>query len=456
MATREWRVRSGRRSLAGVSLGAALLIAPGAAAQEAGARPTPLPATPPSLSVNADGSVALPVPELRTGDSVLERAHPEYDPNGLRVGDIILYPSLEGEAVYNSNVYNTASGAQLDVALALDPVLRFISNFPRHALQFFLGSRSLFYRRESSENVTDFTASADASLDVLRSTNIALNAAYQILHEPRGAPDLPLNAAKPTQYSLISAGAALNQVFNRLSLSAGTSLLRFVFDNTELLPPASPSSLDNHDRDRTVLGAYAQAGYEFSPGYSFYLRGSYNDRAYDRTTDRSGLRRASDGYEVDGGVRFALTRLIAGQIFGGYLRQFYRDPAFTDFAGFGYGAQFEWYPTELTTVRFDARHTIEETTLANASGYLNSHIGLELDHELLRNLILTAAGSYDRDSYRGIIQVDRYWAVTFGLAYLMNRNLSLDLGYTFSRRNSSISGLDYANHTLRIGLTGRF
>ena len=198
---------------------------------------------------NSDGSVSIAIPPFIVPNSVRNRTRPEYDAPGIRVGSFALRPSLNTGAAFNSNVFSTEVNQKSDLSWEFAPVLRLVSDFSRHALDFLLQTRSLIYKQHSSENITDVTASANGRIDVLRSTTIASAASYRILHEARGAPDMPANAAKPTRFSISRAEASLYHVLNRLRIAAGGSFERYVFADTQL-QASSPQTLPNRDRDR--------------------------------------------------------------------------------------------------------------------------------------------------------------------------------------------------------------
>ena len=411
--------------------------------------------TPPANPItNPDGSVTTAIPPFNPPGGVLNRARPEYDPLGVRLGNFLLLPSVTAGGLYNSNVFNTPDNTKTDWAFELTPTLRLISDLPRHALSILIGSRSLFYNRLTSENTTDVTVQLRGQLDVDRATNVVAEGGYQVEHEARGAPDLPGNAAEPTEYAVGTAQATVNHVFNRLQISAGASYQRFDYRNTTLVPPG-PSVRNNHDRDRDVANVFARAAYEFSPGYSAFLQGSYNDRSYDLKADSTGFARDSHGGEADGGIQFEITRLLVGQIYAGYLQQNFDDVRFGTVSGGAFGGQLQWYPSELTTVRFSARHSVEETTIAGASSYTTSHFGIGLDHELLRNVVLSLDGIYDDNRYNGTPRTDHFWGFSLGAMYLVNRNLQFNLGYVFSERDSNAAGSDFANNTFRFGIVGK-
>ena len=230
--------------------------------------------------------------------------------------------------------------------------------------------------------------------------------------------------------------------------------MRLNYSDTQLVPPG-PAVRDNSDRNRDIITVYGQAGYEFSPGYIGFVRGSYNTRNYDLKVDNANFARDSNGFEINGGAQFEVTRLLVGQLYAGYLEQTFDDLRFAKAAGAAFGGALQWYPTETTTVRFNSQRSVEETTIFGASSYTTSHLGIGVDHELLRNVILSADAIYDNNHYNSTPRTDRFWGLSFGAAYLMNRNLQFNVGYVLAHRDSSITGLGFVNNIVRIGIVGR-
>jgi hypothetical protein len=72
-----------------------------------------------------------------------------------------------------------------------------------------------------------------------------------------------------------------------------------------------------------------------------------------------------------------------------------------------------------------------------ASGYLTTDVGAEVDHELRRNIILTAKVSYGRDEYKGIQRTDDRWNARIGATYLLNRNVGVSIHYDYLDISSS-------------------
>ncbi len=163
------------------------------------------------------------------------------------------------------------------------------------------------------------------------------------------------------------------------------------------------------------------------------------------------ITRDSDGYEVVGGAEFKLTNLAQGGVYAGYQSQDYDDPTLSEIDGIAYGANVDWFVTPLTTVRFEAASSIQETIQAGASGYMDNSVGLRIDHEFMRNVILGSHVSFANQDFEGVARDDDVLRAGTGIDYLLNRNFSLRLGYDYSDRDSSVAGLDYSRH--EIGLT---
>jgi hypothetical protein len=98
---------------------------------------------------------------------------------------------------------------------------------------------------------------------------------------------------------------------------------------------------------------------------------------------------------------------------------------------------------------------VEETTIFGASSYLTSHFAFGVDHELLRNLVISFDALYDYNNYNDSPRTDRFWGFAVGAMYLVNRNLQANIGYVFSRRDSNIAGFDYTNNVFRVGIAGK-
>src|SRR5262249_32564899 len=142
-------------------------------------------------------------------------------------------------------------------------------------------------------------------------------------------------------------------------------------------------------------------------------------------------------YDVSGGANFDITHLVRGEIQLGYMDQRFVSPLFKPISGLSAKGQVEWFPTQLTTVTGTVLRGVGDSGILGSAGYLTTTGGLQIDHELMRNLILTANGMVTEDKYYGISRIDDIWGVGAAADWLVTRHLGLTLAYLHSNQQSS-------------------
>lgn len=387
---------------------------------------------------------------------VMTRARPEYDARGLRLGAFFLYPSLTVGAEYNDNVFNDASDID-DTILTAAPQMNLRSNWSRHALNLSAEAKTYAYQDQSSEDRTDFRGAADLRLDFSRGTDLTADAHYTSYHEPRGTDltggFLPGDPAEPTALTRSGAGLTFRTTLNRLQLSAGGDLEAIDYDDTPVI--GGGPEINNDDRDRTVTEAFAKAEYEAMPGAGLFVRGKWNAHDFDAVTDDDGYNRDSDGWGFDGGVEFAMTHVLVGELFAGYDHRSYDDPAFDATSSMAFGAGLKWFPSMLTTISIDGARSIEDTSITAASGYVSTRGQIGLDHELLRNLIFSSRVGFENAEYQDITREDQILQAKIGGRFLINNYFHFDAGWQYVDRDSDATAFDYRTNSFEISLTGK-
>jgi hypothetical protein len=394
--------------------------------------------------------------EAETAD-VVTRPRPDYDARGIHMGSFYLYPSWTAGAGYSDNVFNTNTGAVADTFFTSDEQMRLRSNWAQHALNVTAEAKTYWYDQQTTENRTDWNVSADGRLDIARGTDISAEVHYKDYHEERGT-DLVGglqvgDPAEPTSLSDLGASLAFNHTLNRLMLSVGGSVDDITYRDTPVVGGGAP--IDNKDRDRTVAEVFAKATYEVTPDTGLFVRGAWNDRNFRTAVDDFGFNHDSTGWTVDSGVHFSMTHLLVGELFAGYQTQDYADAAFKSTNGFSFGADLKWFPTMLTTVSLDGARTIEDTSITGSSGYVSTRGQVSLDHELLRNIILSGKVAYETDDYQDIVRTDDIVSAQADGVYLINNNFHLDLGWRYVDRNSDVTPFAYTTNDFFLALTGK-
>lgn len=381
---------------------------------------------------------------------VRDRARPGYDAAGLRAGAFMVYPEASVTGTYNDNIYATNTGETDDFITTLATGVSVQSSWSRHALNLNAGLEQLLYADNSDEDRLNWNVGGDGRVDITRDTSFSAGLSYAQLHEDRGEANAVGLAAEPTEYSVFRANAALDHRFNRVTTRLGATYADYDYDSVPLI---GGGTLNQDDRDREQFEQSLRLGYNVSPDTNVYVQGTLNQRKYDQQPPAVPLNRDSDGYSIVGGSEFRLSNLAQGGVYIGYQEQEYDDPTLPDISGLSYGASVDWFVTPLTTVRFEAAATIEETTTPGASGYMDQSVGLRVDHELMRNVILGAHAGYANLDYEGVGRSDDVIRAGLGVDYLLNRNFSIGVGYDFTDRDSNVGGFDYTRN--QIGLTLR-
>jgi hypothetical protein len=392
-----------------------------------------------------------PLGDVVRGATVTERARPDYDPIGVRLGSFFLLPALSVQESYNSNIFATERNEQSDFITSIEPKLDLRSNWNNHALNLHADTRVVRFADFDNEDFEDYTLAADGRLDVQRDFRLFGGAAHLLRHEQRSSPNNQ-GGAEPTEYNLTSLNLGAEKQFNRVATRLNAKRDYFSYDDVRT---AAGATIDQGDRDREQTEIALRTGYEFTPLREVYLLGAYNFREYDRRTDRNGLRRDSDGYMLAVGAEYDLTGVTFLDAFVGYMAQDYDDPRLRQISGWTAGAKLTWNVTQLTTITGSLARDVEETILNNASGYFATRAELRADHELLRNLLLNASIGYENDEFEGISRDDDYYLAGIGAKYLMNRFLSVSGGYGYRSRESSQAGADFDENVVFLRLTGQ-
>jgi uncharacterized protein (PEP-CTERM system associated) len=152
---------------------------------------------------------------------------------------------------------------------------------------------------------------------------------------------------------------------------------------------------------------------------------------YDIAPPGSLVDRDSTGYRIEAGFNSDITNLLRGEFIIGYLEQDWDQSNFS-IDGLAAEAHLEYFPTRLTTISLNASRAVEETGLfAAASGKVVSRGELRVDHELLRNVLLTGAFGASSDEYEGLDRDDDTRFGDVGVTYLLNRRASVGAHYYY-------------------------
>jgi len=365
--------------------------------------------------------------------SVRERPRPDYQARGLPMGAFTAYPKLTVGAELNDNIYASRVNEQEDTVYTVQPELIIQSGWSRNMLQAFVRGGRRMYVDFPKESSTDYQLGVNGYIDA-GSSRILAGADYGDYTEPRTSGTTPTSAAKPVEYTLGQANIGLVHTFNRLRLSGRVDLQDYDYKNARTTAGAL---VLQDDRDRSIMTYSARAEYAVSPDTAVFVAAAMDDREYDFQPPAVGLNRNSQGIDLAVGASFDLTALVRGEFQVGYIDQDYESPVLSDVKGLSTRGLVEWVPTALDTVTFSASRGVSDATIGGASGFLAGNYSVQLDHELLRNVILTGRAGLGKDEYEGVDRTDDRVSAYLAANYLMNRGLGFTLAYDYLKQDSS-------------------
>lgn len=389
--------------------------------------------------------------------SVLERQHPEYQALGVQLGAFTAFPKLTETAVYDDNVFANSSGAVSDWTFETKPSLRVESNWSRNQLVGFASVTAYNYAELSHLNTTDYEVGANGRLDIAGASYIfadAENGRYTI---PFTNLAVPREAVTPEQFTLSQGDIGSVQEFNRLRFSERFNAAGYTYGN---LVDGLGDVIFEDTQNHATYTEQGRADYALSPDTAVFGLVNFNQRDYNNGGDQ-GVN--SSGYEATVGASFDITKLVRGEVQVGYLEQdFTSAPTATPaipsktLTGPAFHGKVEWFPSELTTVTLAGDREVEDFTVAGASGTLGTGGSVQVDHELLRNLILSAKGTYNQYEFVGLGRTDTAWTGGVEANYLLNRHLGVDLAYRYMDQTSTVSNLNFKDNRLAVALTFQY
>lgn len=390
--------------------------------------------------------------ELPWHETVTTRKRPEVDALGINTGAYRIYPAVGLELVHDDNIFAVNTDEISDLITHIKPRVDLESDWTRNALNLTVNADIAQYKDTSSENYEDYLLGIDGRLDIQKGGYLKGKTGYARKHVDRNSPN-DINGIEPTVYNVSSLSVAYQHNPGRISLRLGSELDRRDYNDVATLS----GTKNNDDQDRDELVAVARIGYEMWAQSSVFFRVRYKNVTYDQQFDDNGLQRSSDGNVVEIGIDLPFTGVLFGEIFVGHVTRHYDDSLLDSINLSAGGGALTWQPTRLTTVNVSISQDVSESIVGTSSGIFTTEGKLLVDHELLRNLLLSASLTTSTDDFIGIEREDDYTGFSVGARYLMNRYLHVSLGYVVEDRDSNTPGgaNSYSDNALQLAIKGQ-
>ena len=373
-----------------------------------------------------------------------------FTPQGIRLGALRLFTDITQLVGYDSNPGRDRIAGTGDAFSRTQGTVRLESDWSRH--EFSLDLRGGFdaFRRNSANDRPSGDANAALRLDATTDTRITIDARGDLDSERPGGRDIADTITNRTAIIDYDGSIALDHEPGRVRLG-----LRGTVGRTEHASGrgADGRQISQRERDLTRYEIAARAGYEIAPGFIPFAEIALDRRRYDRAGS-DGTRRSSTGLTGLAGARLELTRLLTGEISGGYQQRRYDAPGRRELTGFVADAALEWEITPITRVRVNGFSRLDETTRAGARATRTLGIGFDLEHALRHRLLARASYAHEIARFGGDGPIERTNRAGFGLDYTLNRHgvISLDYRWEGQRSTDPANGHDASLYLLGMRL----
>lgn len=374
-------------------------------------------------------------PEIARGVTVGNRPRRDYDPLGVRLGAFRLDAFAEAGPGFDSNLFGDRRAARADGFAADAAGFNLESGWGRHAAGIAGNFEGRQYFRNGDLNFQDFDIGGFGRYDL--SADSALEGRYRHYRQHLDVSSTDVQAAgisRPVPYDTDEVQVTGRTRFNRLGLLADGSYRAYRFQDATFGGVRSQLSVNDFDSTVGALGA----SYLLAPGRSVTTLIRLQDISY--TAGGTARDRDSFTWEALAGFEYDFDGVWQGRVAFGWRQRDYKGPI-RSLSGPAVEGQLTYVPTQLTTLRLNIARTIEESIRLDAVSYDRTRFGLAIDHEYLRNVILTAELRFDIREYQSPKQTAADGQLLLAVRWQLNRGVALVGSYAYANRFTATGGL---------------
>jgi hypothetical protein len=374
--------------------------------------------------------------------AVTDRQQSEFDPLAIRAGAFEVLSRLAATAEYNDNVYALENNEIDDTVVRIVPQVDVRSTWSSHELRAGASVDHNEYVVNDSETTTNYNAYVAGRVDVRRTFQINGQIDAGHFTEPRYEP------AGSTSVDPVES--------DRLGANVGAT-----FRNDRLMLEASGGTREDdyssgsNDRDVTENWVSGRASYAVSPDVALFVQGRNAELDYASPGTVGNPNRDGSRSSVQVGVNFELEAPFRGEIAVGSFKEEKDAATRPDFDGLSLTGRLLWFPTQLTTVTFNAYSGVFDPGIPTSASASDTRFGFRVDHELRRNIVVFGDVTFGKYDFEDIDREDDFTQASVGIGYKMNRNARIDLAYRLNSQDSSGAAADRTldQNILSLGIT---
>ncbi|MEQ8357022.1 MAG: outer membrane beta-barrel protein [Kiloniellaceae bacterium] len=375
--------------------------------------------------------------------AVFDRPRSGYDPKGIDLGGFRLFPRAAITESYDDNIFAEDSGTKADLITSTTAALLAESEWSRHALSVEARLRHQKFLDNDDQDRTEYLVRPSLRLDLAERSEATLSTEYSRRTVGRDDPE-DGGDEDPTEFDRFETRGEVIGRANRTFFGLNGQLRRDDYIAGR-----------DSDRDRSEYRFGLPLGYEVSAMTDVVLEPFLRWRDFDEL-DSTGADRDARATGATVGVDTELTSLVHFNFDVGFIANDFQDDRFDDNVDLIFGGEVVWYATGMTTVKAKAARRDISTSQPGASSKTQSNFGVEVQHELRRNILLGGEINYINDDFREIDRSDDRGVFSLSAEYLLNNYVSVAADYRYEQRWSDAGNEDFSRNIVTLGLRTRF
>lgn len=314
----------------------------------------------------------------------------------------------------------------------------------------------------TDENNTTYDATAALNLQATKSLKIPFRIRHQKDTLSRSMPGTSRFTQTPLYSFRSNASTGIDYRFNRLALKLLGNYERRSFDDGTSNVNGEHILLS--DNDRTSTGVSLLATYniprsgEDAPEHTLFAGLTIGKQKFDAASDSSGTDtssiRSNKNVSFLAGLKTRYKDILTGDIGIGYITYDYDSPLAESVDSFDLEADISYLITPKLTLNFAAEREINQDSNF-VQGFIKTLYTLGAEYEFLHNLYGSLNASYENADFINNTREDNTYGTEAALRYIHSARLESRASILLETRDSNITGSDYDQMIMRIGIAGK-
>ena len=366
--------------------------------------------------------------------TVVSRARTGYESVGIHSGTVTIRPLVNESLGYESNVLGL-SNARGSTLLQTNASLDAVSMQSRGSVDAGLSVTDMRYLDLANQSFTNWNARLGGTYTLGRdSASIIL--LHQNLNQTQRDLDVPQLDA-PLPFTIDTARLTYQALFNHLTVTPSLEVARYRF-NSGL---SGSTIYDQSYRNRVIVTPGVVAAYEFATRRSAVVV-VRNTTAFFSTGTTFFPKRNFNDTSILAGVDYDLDGLFRIRALVGYESRSFSSNRYQTIQSPVAEVSLIYIPTGLTTITGTVARKIQDSADETTAAVTTLSATLKVDHELRRNILLTAGAGVSQNEYNVGGGNQTQYTANVGATYFLNRYAAVGATYDLITRSGNTTSLN--------------